>query len=258
MTPERFGDLLRRPQLLDGQNAIELEELLIAHPWCGPLRILRYRKAVLDGGTDVAQWRQRAGPFLPRGTRTTHEHDLRLSHPARARAHFGFADVGELGAGEPPSKTRATSADTPATAELDLPDCIPTAAAAVDTAEWYLHRNGLIMEFGRPRPAPIEQLDSYKRWKRRRVRASWNDLLLLGIEPGKAKKGGRAKKKAKKPKPVATAAAPEVASETLAELLAAQGHSSRAIDMYRQLSLRYPNKKDNFAARIAVLRREAQ
>ncbi|MFT6808656.1 MAG: tetratricopeptide (TPR) repeat protein [Saprospiraceae bacterium] len=42
----------------------------------------------------------------------------------------------------------------------------------------------------------------------------------------------------------------DITSETLAELLAQQGHSSRAIAMYEQLSLKYPKKSGFFAAQI--------
>jgi hypothetical protein len=42
----------------------------------------------------------------------------------------------------------------------------------------------------------------------------------------------------------------EVASETLAALLALQGYSDRAINIYESLSLRYPEKSSYFAAKI--------
>lgn len=243
MTPERFGELLRRPQLLDGQNAIELEELIAAHPWCGPLRVLRYRKAVLEEADDLPHWRARAEPFLPKGAVRTQERKLQASYPGRAEAHFAFEGARDA----PPASTPVVAA--PFLPSLDyLPECTLAGAAAVDTVDWYLHRNGHIMEIGRPRPTPIEELDSYKRWKRRRVRTSWNDLLALGIARDTAKK--KKKKRKNGPPP---AASPEVASETLAGLLAAQGHHARAIEMYEQLALRYPAKSATFAARIADL-----
>lgn len=250
MTTERFGELLRRPRLLGAYNGIELEELVAAYPWCGPLRLLRYRKAVFDEAEDTDYWRSRAEPFLPRGALRTQERTLRLASPTRAEVHFDFGDAGGLDVGNVPPRIvdPSTGRDQGLDNEGQLDACILTASAAVDTADWYLHRNGLIMEYGRPRPAPIEQLDSYKRWKRRRVRASWDDLLKLGI----ARDGKRKKKKRKASE--TPAATPEVASETLARLLAKQGHTSRAIKMYEQLSLRYPAKKSNFAARIADLR----
>lgn len=251
MTPERFGELLRRPQLLDGQNATELEELISDYPWCGPLRLLRYRKAVLTDGTDVAKWRARAGVFLAHAAVATGERALRAENPARATTHFDFAGGADV-APQPPPVPRAEHLDEATTQRDLLHICTLTGAIGVDTAEWYLHRNGLIMEFGRPRPTPIENLASYKRWKRRRVRTSWNDLLMLGIEAPRKKK---AKKSSARRSGVPTVK-PEVASETLADLLAGQGHTERAVDMYEQLRLRYPEKEASFASRIAALRQQ--
>jgi len=42
----------------------------------------------------------------------------------------------------------------------------------------------------------------------------------------------------------------DIASETLAELLVKQGHTTRAIEMYEQLSLKYPKKSSFFAGQI--------
>ncbi len=277
MTPERFGELLRRPQLLDGQNATELEELIAAHPWCGPLRLLRYRKAVLDEAADLDLWRARTEPFLRNATLQTDERKLRNAHPVRAQAHFAFTPEPEA---LPPTLAPLEDAEaqTPATDDHPL-DAVPSpqigtdlasshedfhytappfdlaahlfsVAAAVHTVDWYLLRNGLIMQYARPTPAPIEHLDSYKAWKHRRTRTTWNELLMLGIDPPHEKSK---RKSGAKPKTVDTVT-PEVASETLADLLAAQGHSDKAIRMYEQLSLRYPEKLASFAARIEDLR----
>ena len=45
----------------------------------------------------------------------------------------------------------------------------------------------------------------------------------------------------------------DVASETLADLLAAQGYSDRAIGMYEALMVKYPEKSAFFAAKIQAL-----
>ncbi len=42
----------------------------------------------------------------------------------------------------------------------------------------------------------------------------------------------------------------DISSETLAELLVQQGHTSRAITMYEQLTLKYPKKSSFFAGQI--------
>lgn len=46
----------------------------------------------------------------------------------------------------------------------------------------------------------------------------------------------------------------EVASETLADLLARQGHVAKALEMYERLCLLFPEKKATFAARIENLK----
>ncbi len=299
MTPERFGELLRRPRLLDGQNATELEELIAAHPWCGPLRLLRYRKAVLDEAPDLDLWRARTEPFLRNATVESDERALRDVNPVKAHAHFEFAPpvysetvpeggdeheettasegvdinstvaeaigvatailrqvTAQTGAPEPLPESGTDLAEGTATTNgptqaYDLAACIFDGAAAVTTADWYLHRNGLIMEYGRPKPAPIEGLESYKVWKQRRARTSWNELLMLGIDPPEPKSK---RKGAGKSRPELIE--PEVASETLADLLAAQGHADKAIRMYEQLSLRYPAKSASFASRIQALQQQ--
>jgi hypothetical protein len=46
----------------------------------------------------------------------------------------------------------------------------------------------------------------------------------------------------------------ELVSETLAGILAKQGHYAKAIKMYEQLILKFPGKSDNFAAQIQKLK----
>ena len=329
MTAERFGELLRRPYLLSGQNATEIEELIAAYPWSGPLRRLRYAKAVVDGNPEELRlWRERTEPFLARGLSREDALPVRPESPVRAQRHFGFADDAEvdrqpavpaasdLTPAAPEPDSGATTDDTvpttvasdavptsvasdavPTTVASDavprtvasdaaappahddpsageesraetlsddrplvgdppggpppdrraaLRDTTRTGAAAVVVAEWYLQRNGLIMDYGRPQPTPIETLRSYREWKQRRAQTSWQDLLLLGLEGVPAGKSAKARRDV-------GSAEPEVASETLADLLARQGHHEKAIRMYRQLSLRHPSKIDTFAARIQAL-----
>jgi hypothetical protein len=45
----------------------------------------------------------------------------------------------------------------------------------------------------------------------------------------------------------------EIITETLAEILASQGHNSRAIEMYRKLMVKFPEKNTTFAAKIKNL-----
>ena len=315
MTAERFGELLRRPYLLSGQNATELEELIAAYPWCGALRRLRYQKALIDGDTaGIAAWRVRAAPFLSSGASTETWLNTPDDNPARANQHFQFEqnpptrvasdsasaiNASESSASESrtsesrtsesrTSESRDSSADSKAGESINLPTALPgsetsrqesalelrpastpdlapalptapeqqprlqlqealvAAATAVYVAEWYLQRNGLIMEYGRPSPAPIEALRSFREWKQRRAQTSWQDLLQLGLEERPSGKTSKAKRSSEP-------AEPEVASETLADLLAAQGHHDKALRMYEQLALRFPHKMATFAARIQAL-----
>lgn len=248
MTPERFGELLRRPALLSGQNATELESLIAEYPWCGSLRQLRYRKAIVDGDRESERlWATRAEPFLPHGDRHLRAVRLRAKRPAHAVAHFGFADSSDVDADQLVERGPDTEADVPepgaaATLMLDV-------AASLATSDWYLHRHGLIMDDGRPKPAPRETFASYRTWKDRRAATSWSDLLRLADEqPGR--------KKSRKPKRNKAADAPVVASETLAGLLADQGHIDKAIGMYELLALRYPQKSATFAHRIEALKQQ--
>ena len=248
MTPERFGQLLARPALLSGQNATELEELIGRYPWCGPLRRLRYEKALLEGDAPgIALWRGRAEPYLQRAARRERERELSVASPARAVRHFGFDTPPPAPPGEPARATPDLPPAYPPEPDLDILAAAAVAAEGVETVEWYLRRTGHDdMPPGRLTPTPKESLDSYRAWKERRANTSWGDLLTFGSpDRSKRKRGGRVRAEA--------ARKPEVASETLAELLAAQGHTDKAVRMYRQLASRYPSRQAAFAARIEQL-----
>ena len=106
-------------------------------------------------------------------------------------------------------------------------------------------RYGHIMDYGKPHPMAKEGLRSFREWKQRRAQSSWRDLLMLGAEQHTR---SQTRKSTNDSGPQ-----PELATETLAELLASQGHTEKAIRMFEQLSLRYPEKSGNFAARIQAL-----
>jgi len=243
MTAERFGELLRKPALLSGQNATELEVLIASHPWSGPLRVLRYHKALLDDNAeDIRIWENRAAPFLNRSSLKQQRASLVNSNPARADQHFGFLAEDEVenqhlesseNAGLKADSLSSTEYVEDITSDYNL----AVVASVVETVDWYLHRHGLIMEYGRPKPAPKESFRSYNEWKRKKAKTSWRDLLLLSTE-----KKQSAKKPRKKTSNLSEDSQ-EIASETLAEILALQGHSDKAIKMYETLILRYPKKE---------------
>jgi len=72
------------------------------------------------------------------------------------------------------------------------------------------------------------------------------------IKVGKKKKKKKKKKQKKKYKSLE--AKPEIASEALATLLTNQGHYNEAIEMYKQLSLKNPEKSSFFAAKIETIK----
>ncbi len=236
MSPERFGELLRRPHLLTRQNATELEALIAEYPWAGPLRQLRFHKALVDGDeAGIALWGARAEPFVPRGARAATASEMRTGRA------YGAANW--LSGGN--ALAEAARSDFP-TAISNTPSAVSVVmASVVGTTDWYLQRHGLVMDSIRPAPMPKEGFDSYRTWQQRRARSSWRELIA--IEGSDAAASGSARRGAH------TAPEPEVASETLAEILAEQGHRERAIRMYRELTLRYPAKSDTFTARIEAL-----
>ncbi len=71
--------------------------------------------------------------------------------------------------------------------------------------------------------------------------------LDTGTTPVKSKKGNRRKEQG-------IQLSPDVISETLAEVLASQGHIHAAIEMYEKLGLIYPEKKSFFAVKIENLK----
>ena len=258
MTPERFGELLRRPRLLSGQSATELEELIAAYPWSGPLRRLRYAKALIDGDeADTERWRGRAKPFLLQGFVAEQAEHLLRANPARAEAHFDFLAEESAAVGTSVALGNSTTSPDERSAEVGVSSAgvVEAAAAAVETVDWYLHVQGFVMDPTRPQPVPREQFASYRAQRERAQRGGrWRDLLdLTGAQPR-----AKDKRKRKRRKHEDAVEQPVAASETLADLLAAQGHTEQAIRMYERLALRYPGKNDNFAARIAELRQETQ
>lgn len=83
--------------------------------------------------------------------------------------------------------------------------------------------------------------------------------LLPAVLPGSLEKyrEGKKKKKKKKTKQLVKASVRKnenVATETLARLLALQGHGEEAIEMYERLQLLYPEKKATFAAQIELIK----
>ena len=71
---------------------------------------------------------------------------------------------------------------------------------------------------------------------------------LNHLKKSKKKVKSKQKKKVKKDK--------SVVSEPLADLLASQGHTDEAIDMYQRLSLIFPEKSAFFAAKIEKIQKE--
>ena len=71
----------------------------------------------------------------------------------------------------------------------------------------------------------------------------------------KQKAQKKARKKVKKQAP-SVILGDDIISETLAELLVAQGHQAKAIEMYEQLRLKYPENSRFFAAKIEGLKTE--
>ncbi len=252
MTAERFGELLKKPALLSGQNATELEVLIASYPWCGPLRVLRYQKALLDENEgDIRIWSSRVAPFIGRGDIALKREQLVNANPARANQHFGFLKEDEEI--KSPELAVVNAPETEENQELtwNIFDFdLTVVASVVETVDWYLHRHGLIMEYGRPKPSPKESFRSYNEWKRKKAKTSWRDLLLLSTDKKQSAK------KSRKSDSETGEESLDIASETLAEILALQGHNDKAIKMYETLALRYPEKRATFAALIDALQQE--
>jgi hypothetical protein len=90
-------------------------------------------------------------------------------------------------------------------------------------------------------------------FKKEDIESSDYTKWLLTLEPLEIKKFKKKKKKHKKEHKLAKSSVTKkksVISESLANLLIDQGHTNEGIEMYRQLSLVFPEKSAYFAAKI--------
>lgn len=98
----------------------------------------------------------------------------------------------------------------------------------------------------------IESESSLPNYKQREGENEKNISEIDVVEKAGKKEGGKKKKKKKKKPETAQELElrPDVISETLADLLASQGHIEDANEMYRRLSRKYPEKSSYFASKI--------
>lgn len=126
------------------------------------------------------------------------------------------------------------------------------------TLEW--NQEGNISDVEETASHPVSSVlpqpkKNFKSWVTQfqppQIRVNVDDLMEIQI------KNPRKKKKLKKMPPIALESIvehDEVASETLAEILAGQGYAHKAIEMYERLKLVFPEKSAFFAAKIENLK----
>jgi len=119
----------------------------------------------------------------------------------------------------------------------------------------------------RPAPQPKSAFSSWEnRYEQLRRLAIISDLSSLSPPVSEASTKGAKKGKSKKKKsrpPLAKVLAKRsvekkegIVTETLADILARQGHTHKAISMYKKLSLIFPEKSSFFAQKIENLKRK--
>lgn len=293
MTQERFLKLLADPALLASISYEELKTLALAYPYAHNLRYLLALKAKLEDRPDAARTLATAAAYSLDRTRLFLLYAPKILAPQRVQEeqHAEVLELKpidivqkELGALTPVKRAEETTAP-PQQAVAPPPPTVPEvlAPAAVDgnpsTAQeiplspkvkrqpfnsWYGQFNLPLLEIPAPAPAlvvatPMEAVLPAPPPSRPPL------PVPLPPEPETEQIDTETAAQASQPthKEMSAQALAErsvtenkeLVSETLARLLAKQGHRDKAIAMYERLYLVYPEKSAFFAAEIEKLKK---
>lgn len=267
MNAENFSSYLQDTSKLFQIPYQELKSLVVQYPYCQSLRVLLLQKSQMEQHPDYERNLQMAATYLP---------DRRFLY--LLIREFKAMEAGEslFELEEERLELKALSeifaereAMTKPAAETLSPEEEPEEELAAWT--WTPPEPPPPEEEPAPpppppktRPAPAPK-SNFRSWQTRALEARTLDLTKIASLPAVRNKPQPAvvqEDEEKKPVQAQELARKSVeekdglVSETLAGLLARQGHSQKAIQMYEKLCLIFPEKSSFFAQKIEMLKRK--
>ncbi|MFZ2899493.1 MAG: hypothetical protein WA004_12765 [Saprospiraceae bacterium] len=284
MNAENFSSFLQDSSKLYQIPYQELKSLVVQYPYCQPLRVLLLQKSQMEQHPDYERNLQMAATYLPdrrfllllirefkaldAGESLFELEEERLELKALSEI---FAErealekaVAETAPPPAPEETEEEEAFLPAwnwTPPATEPPPAPTPAAPVQTPD-----PPPAEQPAKPRPAPAPKAQ-FSSWQARTLQERSLALEQIASPPAPPKKREtpvEEKREEEEKKPVqaqdlarkSVEEKDDILSETLAGILARQGHSQKAIQMYEKLSLIFPEKSSFFAQKIELLKRK--
>jgi hypothetical protein len=277
MNAENFSSFLQDSSKLYQIPYQELKSLVVQYPYCQPLRVLLLQKSQMEQHPDYERNLQMAATYLPdrrfllllireykaldAGESLFELEEERLELKALSEI-FAEREALEKALAEtaPPLQPGETEEE-----EEFLPAWNWTPPATEPPAPQVQTPNPPPGERpAKPRPAPKAQFSS---WQTRTLQERSLALEQIASPPPPPKKREipvEEKREEEEKKPVqaqdlarkSVEEKDDIVSETLAGILARQGHSQKAIQMYEKLSLIFPEKSSFFAQKIELLKRK--
>lgn len=286
MNAENFSSFLQDSSKLYQIPYQELKSLVVQYPYCQPLRVLLLQKSQMEQHPDYERNLQMAAAYLPdrrfllllireykaldAGESLFELEEERLELKALSEI-FAEREALEKAVAETAPQTQSLEEEDEGEEEDFLPvwnwappATGPTPPAPPDPPVQTPDPPPAELP-AKPRPAPAPKTQ-FSSWQARTLRERTLALKEIAFPEKPVKKSAppaetreEEEKKPVQAQDLARKSVEEkddIVSETLAGILARQGHSQKAIQMYEKLSLIFPEKSSFFAQKIELLKRK--
>jgi hypothetical protein len=278
MNAHTFASFLEDPSKLRQIPYQDLKDLVEQYPYCQPLRVLLLQKSQMEGRPDFAANLNAAAAYLPDRALlyllVREFQSLQTGAPLfnleEEEERLELKALSEILAEREPAPPVAAPQNAPAAIMELFKKAEAEALAEKETQKEEeeeefvlpepLYRAPIAPKTPAPAPPPPPPAPQPKtafaswdkRYERLRNIVSERALDIPAPPPSSAAKPVKAQELAKR----SVEEKEDIISETLAALLARQGHTQRAIAMYEKLGLTFPEKSSFFALQIEKLKRK--